>query len=234
MGSINREFSDGSPERRVVVEYIACYLTHISENCEKEDIVSMKTIMENPFHSPQIPHVTLADYIRRIAKYTVGYNDKNSLKLISTETLLRAVAQIELIRCYNEDSCDDSELYEVSNFTMYKMILVAVMRQAQLFDGLTISADYMANVGGTKVDLHDLKEFFCQLFNRFENITDSQYINFYKRIATPYFHKLCNHAALPLLKIKKHRTVKKINISPSKKYSSGTLLSPIQENFLEY
>lgn len=202
MGSINREFLDGSSKREVIVEYIACYLTRISENCEEEDIISMKTLMRNPFHSPQIPQVTLADYIRRIAKYTIGIKNQNKLKLISTETLLRAVAQIELIRCYNEDSSDDSELYEVSNFTMYKMLLVAVMRQAQLCDGIIISPEHMANVGGTKVDLYELKHIFCKLFNCFEDISHLQYINFYKRITLPCFHVSCNHLPIPRLNLK--------------------------------
>lgn len=219
-------------ERGIIIEHIACYIMCISENCKKTDHISKISHIDNPFRLIYIPNITLVNYLKRISRYAYGISKQGTIHLVSAQTLVYAVLHINEIRYHNVDSDSKYEQYsnEISNYTLYKMLLVTVMYYAKLCDGLDISADIMGQIGGTTVDINKLLIHFKNVYCKFKLLTSIDYVNFYKIIGNPSFHKLCSHDKLPQLSY-----VKKISINIGRKYTykrNKTLkpvLSPIRE-----
>jgi len=151
-------------ERRIklvnVLSDVLCRL------CERNDRFTINHAAVTRFHTLRAPHITVKDYLNRIAKYSS----------CSEECFILALIYIDRLIKYNGN-------FLVNSLNVHRLMITSIMLAAKFFDDQYFNNAYFGKVGGVsckEVNLLEIEFVFMINFNLY--VESEMYETYNKRL----------------------------------------------------
>jgi hypothetical protein len=152
---------------------VACILEHILTN---PFIKTPEKITK--FHAAAVAQITIREYLKRIMKYCGASNE------------------VFIMALYHIVNIYDNQWVDVSEFTLHRLLLCAILICAKFHDDVHYNNSYYSEIGGIALkELNSLEVEFLRLTN-FDQPIGEDYLLFYSQLANPLSHSKCKHSLL--------------------------------------
>ena len=134
-------------ESEMLVDSLACVLTHLSSSVTAEDAGAFVS----RFHAVRAPSISLKDYLLRVNRY---FHCSPACFVLALVYIDRAI------------KLHDPSYFQVDPLCVHRLILAAVVVAAKFFDDSYYSNGFYAKVGGIRVaELNALEVAFLDLLD---------------------------------------------------------------------